>query len=75
MGSFLEKNISPSPRHSALSCDFIGQAAREYIAKYHSIEARVGQIQDLLLDWGMAYLPALASGLLSVPARAANSAF
>lgn len=30
-------------------CESMGQAAREYIAKFHSIEIRVRQIEDLLL--------------------------
>ena len=33
-------------------CDSMGQAARDYIAKFHSIEARARQIEEMLVGRG-----------------------
>jgi glycosyltransferase involved in cell wall biosynthesis len=52
----LAKNLEEFRAHAArlagdrVLCEAMGQAAREYVATYHSMEIRIRQIEDLLLN-------------------------
>jgi glycosyltransferase involved in cell wall biosynthesis len=50
-------------------CESMGRAAREYVARAHTMDARVRQMEDLLLGRSERELPSAPAEAPSVPAR------